>query len=324
MIKTIVITGGAGFIGSHLCRYLLSFGNRVICIDNFYTGKKSNINSLLSNDNFILIEHDIVNPISINEEVDEIYNLACPASPEKYQADPIKTTEVNVLGMLNVLRFALEVNAKVVHASTSEVYGDPDQHPQHETYWGNVNPNGIRSCYDEGKRCAESLCFDYQRKYGLETKVARIFNTYGPFMDKHDGRVVSNFINQAIEGTDITVFGTGSQTRSLCYVEDLVRGLISLMKHSNSIQTPVNLGNPKEITVLELAKYIKRLTNSKSSIVYKQLPSDDPRKRKPCIEKAISILGWEPNIDLETGIKSTISYFEQLASESSHIVALEE
>ena len=306
-MKKILVTGGAGFIGNHLCRKLLADGNYVVCLDNFFTGLKKHIADLLDNPKFKLIEHDIINPIDIDCE--QIYNLACPASPPHYQYDSVKTLKTSVLGILNMLELAKKYNATILQASTSEVYGNPLQHPQNETYWGNVNPIGVRSCYDEGKRAAETLMMDYHRQHNTDIRIVRIFNTYGPNMDPKDGRVVSNCIMQALNGEDITVYGDGSQTRSFCYVDDLVNGLI-LMMNKEGITGPVNLGNPSERTVLNLAEMIKKLTDSKSKIVFKPLPSDDPVKRKPDITLAKNELGWEPKIDIEDGLKNTIEYFK--------------
>lgn len=306
-MKTILITGGAGFLGSHLCKKLLDEGNKVICVDNLYTGSKGNIENFFDNDNFSFIDHNIIEPLSINEGIDEIYNLACPASPIHYQKDPVFTLLTSVLGMKNVLDLAEEKGAKILQASTSEVYGDPEVHPQGEGYNGNVNPIGPRSCYDEGKRAAESLCFDYKREKGVDVKVVRIFNTYGPYMDKKDGRVVSNFITQALDNEPITVYGEGDQTRSFCYVDDLLNGFVKMMGSSES--GPINLGNPGEFTILELAEKVIDLTDSKSKIIHKELPKDDPTKRRPNIEKAKTLLNWQPIIDLEEGLKRTIEYF---------------
>lgn len=304
----ILVTGAAGFIGNHLCRRLLNEGNYVIGIDNFFTGLKKHIEDLLDNPNFELIEHDIVEPIDI--KCDQIYNLACPASPPHYQYDPVKTMKTSVLGILNMLELAKQHNATILQASTSEVYGNPNVHPQKETYWGNVNTIGIRSCYDEGKRCAETLMMDYHRQYGVDTRIIRIFNTYGPNMDPKDGRVVSNCIMQALKGEDITIYGDGSQTRSFCYVDDLVDGIIKMMNNPQKFIGPVNLGNPSERTVLNLAEIILELTNSKSKIVYMPLPSDDPVKRKPDITVAQKELGWEPKFDIKDGLTLTIDYFK--------------
>ena len=308
--QTILVTGGGGFIGSHLCELLLSRGNDVICLDNFFTGSKNNIRHLLSNPSFELIRHDVTIPIEL--EVDAIYNLACPASPIHYQHDPVQTIRTSILGATNMLDLARRLRIPILQSSTSEVYGDPKEHPQRETYWGNVNPIGIRSCYDEGKRCAETLFFDYHRQYGIPIKVVRIFNTYGPQMHPNDGRVVSNFIVQALKGCDITIYGDGSQTRSFCYVSDLVVGLEAMMHTPNRVTGPVNLGNPGEFTVRELAETIIRLTGSKSQIVYKPLPQDDPVRRKPDISLAGELLGWTPKIALEEGLKKTIEYFRNL------------
>lgn len=307
MRKRILVTGGAGFLGSHLCRRLLEQGNEVLCLDNFFTGATDNIVNLISNPYFEVIRHDICFPIYL--EVDQIYNLACPASPIHYQRDPIQTTKTNVIGAINVLGLAKRLKIPVLQASTSEVYGDPEVHPQTEDYWGHVNPIGIRSCYDEGKRCAETLFFDYHREVELDIRVARIFNTYGPNMAINDGRVVSNFIVQALKGDDITIYGDGSQTRSLCYVDDLISGFIKLMNTKN-IHEPINLGNPVERSILELAKHIILETKSSSQVKYESLPQDDPKQRCPDISKAKSLLNWEPIIAYEEGIISTINYFK--------------
>ena len=310
MRKRILITGGAGFIGSHLCEKLLQDDNNyVICLDNFYTGSKENIQHLISNSNFELIEHDITQPIDI--KADEIYNLACPASPIHYQYNPIMTMKTSVLGIINVLELAKKYNAKILQASTSEVYGDPTIHPQDETYWGNVNPIGIRSCYDEGKRCAETLMIDYHRQHNVNIKIVRIFNTFGPNMALNDGRVVSNFIVQALKNEDITIYGEGNQTRSFCYVSDLVQGLIKMMNTSSEIIGPINLGNPSERTILNLAKLILSKINTKSKIIFKDLPQDDPIKRKPDITLAKNVLNWQPQISIEEGLDKTIEYFEK-------------
>ena len=309
-MKRILVTGGAGFIGNHLCRRLLNEGNYVICLDNFFTGLKRHIEDMLNNPNFELIEHDIVDPIDI--AVDQIYNLACPASPPHYQYDPVKTMKTSVLGIINMLELAKKYKATLLHASTSEVYGNPLVHPQQESYWGNVNPIGIRSCYDEGKRAAETLMMDYHRQYGVDIRIIRIFNTYGPNMDPKDGRVVSNCIVQAINGEDITIYGDGSQTRSFCYVSDLVDGAIKMMNNNRGFIGPVNLGNPSERTVLNLAEMVLEMTGSKSKITYKELPSDDPVKRKPDITKAQEILGWEPKVDIKDGLVKTIEYFKSI------------
>jgi UDP-glucuronate decarboxylase len=310
MIKRILITGGAGFLGSHLCERLLNEDNDIVCLDNFYTGNKDNITDFLANPHFELIRHDIINPVYL--EVDEIYNLACPASPVHYQLNPIKTIKANVIGVINVLGIAKRAKAKILQASTSEVYGDPEMHPQNESYWGRVNPIGIRSCYDEGKRAAECLMMDYRRQNGVNTKIVRIFNTYGPRMAIKDGRVVSNFIIQALQGTDITVYGDGSHTRSFCYVADMVEGLIRMMNGADDFYGPVNLGNPEEFTILELARLIIKLTKSASKIIFQPLPMDDPTQRKPDITLAGNKLGWKPKVDLEKGLKNTIEYFRDI------------
>ncbi len=311
MTKTILITGGAGFIGSHLCKRLLDEGNRVISVDNFLTGSEDNVDDLKKNKDFRSIRHDIVFPLKIDERIDEIYNLACPASPVHYQADPIHTTKTSVLGSLNMLDLAQKNNARILHASTSEVYGDPLEHPQKESYFGNVNPNGIRSCYDEGKRCAESLFFDHHRKYGLDARVIRIFNTYGPNMHPADGRVVSNFIMQALRGEDLTAYGAGDQTRSFQYVDDLVEGIVRMMDNKAGFLGPVNLGNPNEFTINELAqKILNMIPESRSKIIYRPLPEDDPKQRRPDISLAKKMLDWEPKIQLDEGLERTISYFK--------------
>lgn len=309
LTKRILITGGAGFLGSHLCERLLKEGCEVICVDNFYTGQRANIAPLLSNPMFEVLRHDICFPLYV--EVDQIYNLACPASPFHYQFDPVQTTKTSVHGAINMLGLAKRVKAKILQASTSEVYGDPLVHPQVEDYWGNVNPIGVRSCYDEGKRCAETLFFDYHRQHNLKIKVARIFNTYGPKMLPHDGRVVSSFIVQALEGKDITVYGNGTQTRSFCYVDDLIEALIKLMNSSDDLTGPVNLGNPVEISILELARKVIELTGSKSEIVFEPLPDDDPAQRQPDISLAKKKLNWEPKVGLDKGLMATIKYFEE-------------
>jgi UDP-glucuronate decarboxylase len=306
----LLVTGGAGFIGSHLCERLLKQGREVLCVDNFYTGAKQNILHLLGNPHFELLRHDITFPLYV--EADEIYNLACPAAPIHYQNDPVQTTKVNVHGSINMLGLAKRLRARILQASTSEVYGNPTVHPQPETYFGSVNPIGPRACYDEGKRCAETLFFDYYRQHRLRIKVARIFNTYGPRMHPNDGRVISNFAIQALRGEPITIYGDGSQTRSFCYVDDMVDGLIRLMESPDDLTGPVNLGNPEEITILEAAEKIIRLTGSRSAITFKPLPDDDPKKRKPDITLAKEKLGWAPCIPLEEGLKKTISYFENL------------
>lgn len=308
-MKKILVTGGAGFIGSHLCDRLLREGNDVICLDNYFTGSKDNIRHLLGNDHFELVRHDVINPY--HAEVDEIYNLACPASPPHYQYNPIKTIKTSVMGAINMLGLAKRTRAKILQASTSEVYGDPAIHPQVESYWGNVNPIGIRSCYDEGKRCAETLFMDYHRQNGVRIKIIRIFNTYGPRMNPNDGRVVSNFIVQALKGEDITIYGDGTQTRSFQYVDDLIEAMIRMMATGDDFIGPVNTGNPGEFTMLELAEKVIELTSSKSRIVYRPLPSDDPRQRKPDIALAKEKLDWEPKIRLEEGLERTIAYFEE-------------
>ena len=310
-MKRILVTGGAGFIGNHLCRRLLNEGNYVICLDNFFTGLKQHIEDMLDNPNFKLVEHDIVDPIDI--ECEQIYNMACPASPPHYQYDPVKTMKTSVLGILNMLELAKKQGATILHASTSEVYGNPLVHPQQESYWGNVNPIGIRSCYDEGKRAAETLLMDYHRQYGVDIRIIRIFNTYGPNMDPKDGRVVSNCIMQAIKGEDITIYGDGSQTRSFCYVDDLVDGAIRMMNNDKGFIGPVNLGNPSERTVLNLAQMVLEMTDSKSKLSFMPLPSDDPVKRKPDITKAQQMLGWEPVVDIKDGLAKTIDYFKSIS-----------
>ena len=309
-MKKILVTGGAGFVGSHLCKKLLDQGNEVICLDNFYTGNKNNISGLLSNKSFELLRHDVTFPIYL--EIDQIYNLACPASPIHYQTDPVQTTKTSVHGAINMLGLAKRTKSKILQASTSEVYGDPTIHPQIESYWGNVNPVGIRSCYDEGKRCAETLFFDYYRQHKLKIKVARIFNTYGPHMHINDGRVVSNFIIQALKGEDMTIFGDGTQTRSFCYVSDLVEALIKLMDTDDDFVGPVNLGNPDEFTMNELADLVIKLTKSNSKIVQKTLPEDDPKQRQPDITLAKKKLAWEPGVMLEEGLNLTIRYFKNV------------
>lgn len=308
MSLRILITGGAGFLGSHLCDRLISQGHDVICLDNFFTGRKDNIRHLLKHENFELIRHDVVDPFKV--EVDQIYNLACPASPVHYQFNPIKTVKTSVMGAINVLGLCKRTGARILQASTSEVYGDPETSPQKEDYRGNVNPIGIRACYDEGKRCAETLFFDYHRENGVDIRVVRIFNTYGPRMRPDDGRVVSNFICQALKNEDITVYGDGSQTRSFCYVDDLIEAMMRVMNQDQSAG-PINIGNPGEFTILELAQKIISLTNSKSKIIYEPLPSDDPLQRKPDITLAREIIDWEPEINLETGLNRTIEYFRK-------------
>lgn len=309
----ILVTGGAGFIGSHLCRRLINEGHQVICLDNLFTGTRNNVKDLIDRSNFELIIQDVTQPIQL-DNIDQIYNLACPASPIHYQYNPVKTVETNVIGAINVLNLAKRTGACVLQASTSEVYGDPNVHPQKEEYWGNVNPIGIRSCYDEGKRAAETLFFDYHRQYGVDIKVVRIFNTYGPNMQKNDGRVVSNFIVQAIEGKDITIYGDGLQTRSFCFVSDLVEGIVRLMNSDKSITGPINIGNPSEFTVKQLAEMIISMTKSESTIVYKPLPQDDPKKRKPDITLAMRELEWIPIIGIREGLEKTIKYFEEYPS----------
>ena len=308
--KRILVTGGAGFLGSHLCERLLNEGNDVICLDNFFTGRRSNILHLMSNPHFEVMRHDVTFPLYV--EVDEIYNLACPASPVHYQHDPVQTTKTSVHGAINLLGLAKRLGVRIFQASTSEVYGDPEVHPQREDYWGRVNPIGIRSCYDEGKRCAETLFFDYYRQHHLQIKVARIFNTYGPRMHPNDGRVVSNFIMQALQGKPITIYGDGSQSRSFCYVSELIDGFIRLMASPDDFTGPVNLGNPGEFTMLELAEKVIKLTSSPSKLDFQPLPSDDPRQRQPDISLARKELGWEPKINLEQGLVETISYFRDM------------
>ena len=310
--KKVLITGGAGFIGSHLCERLLSDGNDVLCVDNYFTGAKDNIADLLDNPRFEIMRHDVTFPLYV--EVDEIYNLACPASPVQYQYDPVQTTKTSVHGAINMLGLAKRLRAKVFQASTSEVYGDPEVHPQHESYWGNTNPIGPRSCYDEGKRCAETLFFDYWRQHQLQIKIARIFNTYGPRMHPNDGRVVSNFIVQALQGDDITLYGDGSQTRSFCYVDDLVEAFVRIMATDDGFVGPVNIGNPGEFTILQLAEKVIEFIGSTSKIVNKPLPMDDPTRRRPDITLAQEKLGWEPKVELDEGLRLTIDYFDKLLS----------
>lgn len=312
--KRILVTGGAGFIGSHLCERLLSDGHEVLCVDNLYTGSKKNIGMLLENPNFEFMRHDITIPLYV--EVDEIYNLACPASPIHYQKSPVQTIKANVQGSLNMLGLAKRLNCKILQASTSEVYGDPTVHPQPETYWGSVNPIGLRACYDEGKRCAEALFFDYHRQYNVRIKVVRIFNTYGPRMHPNDGRVVSNFIVQALTGEALTIYGRGSQTRSFCYVDDLVDGLFRMMNSDELFRGPLNLGNPIEFTINELAQLILKLTGSKSEIQFKPLPQDDPQQRRPEISLSKEVIGWEPRVPLVEGLQKTIDYFDDMLRKS--------
>ena len=311
-MKRILITGGAGFLGSHLCERLLKEGSDIICVDNFFTGSKENIINLISESNFELIRHDVTFPLHL--QVDEIYNLACPASPVHYQFDPVQTTKTSVHGAINMLELANRLNAKIFQASTSEVYGDPVMHPQKEDYWGNVNPIGARSCYDEGKRCAETLFFDYNRQYNLNIKVARIFNTYGPKMHPNDGRVVSNFIVQALKGDNITIYGKGNQTRSFCYVDDMIEAFVRLMASKSTLTGPINLGNPVEFKISELAMLVIELTNSNSKIIYKSLPEDDPKKRQPDISLAKKYLNWKPVHTIKDGLMKTIKYFDNILS----------
>lgn len=308
--KRVMVTGGAGFLGSHLCERLLDEGCDVLCVDNFYSGTKDNVTHFLNNPHFELMRHDVTFPLYV--EVDEIYNLACPASPIHYQRDPVQTTKTSVHGAINMLGLAKRTKAKVLQASTSEVYGDPEIHPQPESYWGRVNPIGIRSCYDEGKRCAETLFFDYHRQHQLEIKVVRIFNTYGPRMHPNDGRVVSNFIVQALRGSDLTIYGDGSQTRSFCYVSDLVEGLMQMMASSKDVTGPINIGNPSEFTIRELAETVLQMVGGKSKLITKPLPQDDPKQRRPNITLAKSILSWEPTVTLKDGLEKTIEYFRGL------------
>lgn len=316
-MKRILVTGGAGFLGSHLCERLLSEGNEVICADNFFTGSKRNVSHLLKNPFFELIRHDVTFPLYL--EVDEIYNLACPASPVNYQYDPVQTLKTSVHGAINMLGLAKRLDAKIFQASTSEVYGDPEVHPQPESYWGKVNSIGIRSCYDEGKRCAETLFFDYHRQHHVNIKVARIFNTYGPRMQPDDGRVVSNFIVQAIKGDPITIYGEGQQTRSFCYVDDLIDGFVKLMQTGDDVTGPVNLGNPNEFTILQLAERVIKLTKSSSQLIFKPLPQDDPRQRQPDIGLARQLLDWQPTVMLDSGLQKTIDYFDKLLSSKNII-----
>ncbi|MGQ7793746.1 UDP-glucuronic acid decarboxylase family protein [Faunimonas sp. B44] len=312
--KRVLVTGGAGFLGSHLCEALLARGHEVLCVDNFFTGSRLNVTHLLSDPRFEVMRHDITFPLFV--EVDEIYNLACPASPVHYQHDPVQTTKTSIHGAINMLGLAKRLKAPILQASTSEVYGDPEVHPQTEDYWGRVNPIGPRSCYDEGKRCAETLFFDYNRQHGVNIKVARIFNTYGPRMHPNDGRVVSNFVVQALRGEPITVYGSGKQTRSFCYVSDLIEGLIRLMESPADVTGPINLGNPREFTIRELAELAIRYTGSASEIVLRPLPQDDPRQRRPDIARARELLGWEPTVELEAGLKRTIAYFRNAMADA--------
>lgn len=307
--KRVMVTGGAGFLGSHLCERLLKEGNDVLCVDNFYSGTKDNIVHLLGNPHFELMRHDVTFPLYI--EIDEIYNLACPASPVHYQWDPVQTTKTSVIGAINMLGLAKRTKAKILQASTSEVYGDPEVHPQKEDYWGHVNPIGIRSCYDEGKRCAETLFFDYHRQHNLQIKVVRIFNTYGPRMHPNDGRVVSNFIVQALRGEDITIYGDGSQTRSFCYVDDLIEGFVRMMASPHEVTGPINIGNPREFTIMQLAETVLKMVGGQSRLILKPLPQDDPKQRQPDITTARATLGWEPQVELEAGLQKTISYFKE-------------
>jgi UDP-glucuronate decarboxylase len=311
-MQRVLVTGGAGFLGSHLCERLIKEGADVLCVDNFYTGRRRNVDALLDSKRFELMRHDVCFPLYV--EVDQIYNLACPASPIHYQFDPVQTTKTSVHGAINMLGLAKRVKARILQASTSEVYGDPEVHPQPESYWGRVNPIGIRSCYDEGKRCAETLFFDYWRQHKLRIKVVRIFNTYGPRMHPNDGRVVSNFIVQALRGQDITIYGTGEQTRSFCYVDDLVEAIVRTMGTADDFTGPINIGNPGEFTMLELAEKVLKLTGSKSKLVFEPLPADDPRQRKPDISLARSELGWEPKVGLEDGLRETIAYFQTIVA----------
>ena len=312
MGKRILVTGGAGFLGSHLCERLVEAGHDVLCLDNYFTGRKANVAHLLNNPRFEIMRHDVTFPVYV--EVDEIFNLACPASPVHYQYDPVQTTKTSVHGAINMLGLAKRVKAKILQASTSEVYGDPEVHPQPEAYWGKVNPVGIRSCYDEGKRCAETLFFDYWRQHQLKIKVVRIFNTYGPRMHPNDGRVVSNFIVQALQGHDITLYGDGSQTRSFCYVDDLIEAMLRTMATGDDFTGPVNIGNPVEFSIAQLAELVIKGTGSRSKLIYKPLPQDDPRQRQPDIRLAKQVLGWEPQIQLEAGLEKTIAYFRKLVA----------
>ena len=314
-MRKILVTGGAGFLGSHLCERLIGRGDDVLCVDNFYTGNKGNLRHLLGNPRFELLRHDVTFPLYV--EVDDIYNLACPASPIHYQFDPVQTTKTSVHGAINMLGLAKRVKAKILQASTSEVYGDPEVHPQQEEYWGRVNPIGVRSCYDEGKRCAETLFFDYWRQHKLRIKVVRIFNTYGPRMQPNDGRVVSNFVMQALRGEDITIYGDGQQTRSFCYVDDLIEAMIRTMDTPDDFTGPINIGNPQEFTMRELAHEVIRLTGSKSQLVHRSLPADDPKQRRPDIKLAQTMLKWNPTVALPQGLEKTIAYFRGLAASSA-------
>jgi UDP-glucuronate decarboxylase len=317
----ILVTGGAGFLGSHLCKRLLNAGHSVICLDNFQTGRRSNIEALLEYEDFVLLEQDVCDPIDV--VVDQIYNLACPASPPHYQADPVKTFKTSVLGAINILELAKRLKVPVLQASTSEVYGDPNQHPQQESYWGHVNPIGPRACYDEGKRGAETLFFDYHRQYGVTIKVVRIFNTYGPLMDPKDGRVVSNLIVQALSGAPMTLYGDGEQTRSFCFVDDLIGGFIAMMNSDQSVTGPINIGNPKEFTMKELALLVRAVTGIDAPIIYKPLPVDDPKQRRPDITLAAELIGWAPQVDLADGLRQTIDYYRQvLEREASEMPVL--
>jgi UDP-glucuronate decarboxylase len=318
--KRVLVTGGAGFLGSHLCERLLDRGHDVLCVDNFFSSSRHNVAHLLENHRMELMRHDITFPLYV--EVDEIFNLACPASPVHYQFDPAQTTKTSVIGAINMLGLAKRLKVKILQASTSEVYGDPNVHPQTEEYWGNVNPIGARSCYDEGKRCAETLFFDYRRQHNLEIKVVRIFNTYGPRMHPNDGRVVSNFIVQALKGDDITIYGDGNQTRSFCYVDDLVEAMLRMIDTAREVTGPINIGNPKEFTIRELAELVVELTGTKARITFEKLPSDDPRQRQPDIAKARELLGWEPKTPLRTGLMKTIAYFERLLVSEHTVPAL--
>jgi UDP-glucuronate decarboxylase len=314
--KRVLVTGGAGFLGSHLCERMLNDGNEVLCVDNFYSGTKDNIAHLMSNPHFELIRHDVCFPLHV--EVDEIYNLACPASPVHYQRDPVQTTKTSVLGAMNMLGLAKRTGAKILQASTSEVYGDPEVHPQKESYWGHVNTIGIRSCYDEGKRCAETLFFDYKRQHHVDIKVVRIFNTYGPRMHPNDGRVVSNFIVQALRGDDITIYGDGSQTRSFCYADDLIEGFVRMMVSDKNVTGPINMGNPGEFTMVELAQAILKQVGGQSQLVFKPLPQDDPKQRRPDITLAKQHLNWEPKVNLDAGLEKTIAYFKRFLAAYEH------